>query len=172
MTATNSADHTPPQQAVQDRQWSPLRLSIGFNLSELVSSALSMTDTRVRHMAVRNVLNLIQAGCNDEQQWRDAIETLGELIAVHPDAHKESGTWYDGAPSILALAAANEAATVAMFKLNPSLHSQDEIDGRTYKAFKYLLRGLAQQPDKAMSGLKWLERLLGLQPPAESTKAS
>jgi len=145
------------------RQWSPLLLTTGFYLSELVSTALLVCDTKVRHMAVRNVLNLLQAGCEDEHQWQDAIETLSELLREHPDAHKESGTWYDGAPSILALAAAKEAATVAKFKLYPSLFSEGEINGRTFKVFKYVLRAMAQQPNTAMSGLKWVERVIDLQ---------
>jgi hypothetical protein len=141
------------------RQWSPLRLSTGFYLHEMVSSALLVTDTRVRHMTVRNVLNLLQAGCEDEHQWRDAIETLGELIREHPDVHKQSGTWYDGAPSILALAAAQEAAIVARLRLYPSLHSEDEIAGHTYKVFKYVLRALLQDPKHAMSALKIIDRV-------------
>jgi hypothetical protein len=162
MTTQNSEECAQREQEVRARQWQSLRLSVGFNLTELVSSALSVTDTRVRHLAVRNVLNLLEAGCDDEHQWRDAIEILSELLRDHPDAHKESGTWHDGASSILALAAAKEAATLALYKLYPSVYRQDEIDGLTYRVFKYVLRALAQRPDKAMSGLAWIERLIHL----------
>lgn len=164
MTPQEPAEREQHKQDARDRQWSPLRLSLAFNLSEIVTTALSVTDTKVRQMAVRNVLNLLQAGCDDEHQWQDAIDTLVELLRAHPDALKESGTWYDGAPSILALAAAQEAATVAMFKLHPSLYSEGEIAAHTYKVLKYVLRALAQQPDTATSGLKWVERVINLQP--------
>ena len=164
MTSKKPDEDKPREQDATARQWTPLCLSVGFSLSEMVGPALSMTDSKVRHMAVRNVLNLLQAGCEDEHQWRDAIDTLCQLLREHPDALKESGTWYDGAPSILALAAAKEAATVAMYKLHPSLHDDAEIDGTVYKVLKYVLRALAQQPTTAMSGLKWVERVINLQP--------
>lgn len=164
MTSINPGEHKERESDAHVRQWSSLRLSVGFYLTEMVATALSICDTKTRSMVVQNVLDLFQAGCEDEHQWQNAIETLGELLREHPDAYRESGTWYDGAPSILALAAAQEAAVVAKFKLYPSLHTEDEIDACAYKVFKYVLRALAQKPDTAMSGLKWVERVANLQP--------
>lgn len=164
MTSITPGERKQRDQDADARQWLPLHLSLGFSLSEMVTTALSLTDTKTRRMGVGNVLDLLQAGCEDEHQWQKAIETLGKLLREHPDAYRESGTWYDGAPSLLALAAAQEAAVVAKFKLYPSLHTEDEIDACAYKVFKYVLRALAQQPDTAMCGLQWVERVANLQP--------
>lgn len=153
------------QERVQDprqREWTPLLLSIGFSLSDLVGFALQIDNTRVAKMVIRNVQTLLASGCEDEHQWRDAMETLDELIRAHPDRHQESGTWIAGAPTILALGAAREAARAALYRLYPSLHTDGEIEGTAFKAFKYLLRAWAQDPKTSPNGLEWVERALNL----------
>lgn len=149
------------------RQWSPLLLSIGFSLSDLLYFALQIDNSRIAHMAIRNVQTLLASGCEDEHQWRDAIDAIDELVTAHPDQHKESGTWLSGAPTILALGAAREVALTAKYKLYPSIYNNGEIYGSAFKAFKYLLRAWAQDPKTSPQGLEWLEHALGLRYPTE-----
>jgi hypothetical protein len=156
---------TQPTQESRERDWTAMHLGIGFFMSDMVRNVLPMADTKVRQMAVRNVLNLIIAGCTSEHDWRDAIDTLGELLRAHPDAHLESGTWYNGSPSILCLAAAQQAAVVSMQRLYPTLHSEDEIRGHSFKLFKYVLRAHAKSHANP-EDLNWLELALSL-PPAK-----
>lgn len=146
----------------RQREWTPLLLSIGFSLSDLVAFALEIDNSRIAHLAIRNVQNLLASGCEDEHQWRDASETLGELIKGHPDITNYSGSWYDGKPTVLALTAAREVAEAAKMRLYPSLHENGEIEGTAFKAFKYLLRAWSQDPKSGSQGIKWVERTLNL----------
>jgi hypothetical protein len=146
----------------QLRQWTPLLLSTGFSLSDLVDFALQIDNTRVAKMAIRNVSTLLAAGCEEERQWRDAIDTLGELLRGHPDITNYSGSTYDGAPTVLALASAQQVAQSALYRLYPSLHNNGEIEGSAFKAFKYLLRAWAQDPKAGATGIEWVERALNL----------
>lgn len=146
----------------RSRQWTPLLFSTGFRLSDLVEFAHQIDNTRVARLAIRNVSTLLEAGCEDEHQWRDAAETLGELITGHPDITNYSGSWYSGKPTVLALCAAREVAEAAMMRLYPSLHEDAVINGTVFKAFKYLLRAWAQDPKAGPKGMEWLERSLNL----------
>lgn len=146
------------------RQWGALRLTTGFYLVDMVRSVLQFADTDERKQAIEKVITLLDSGCTEEQQWYLAAEALGDLLSAHPDRYKESGTWYDGEPSILALATAYEAAMASKFRLYPSLHSEGQIDGRIYKVFKYVLRAMMQKPETAVTALQWVERHVDLMP--------
>lgn len=140
--------------------WSPLLLSTGFHLEDLVRTALTMCDTPVQRLAVQNVLRLLEAGCTDEHEFRDAIAALSELCRTHPERNQSSGGWYSGPASLLAMGVAQEAATSARCSLYPSIHTNGEIEGSAFKAFKYLLDAMAQSQNQAMPGLKWLSGAL------------
>lgn len=146
----------------QARQWSPLLLSTGFSLSDLVEFAHRIDNSRVAKMAIRNVSTLLAAGCEDEHQWRDAMDTLDEILHGNPDITGYSGSWYDGKPTILAVAAAREVALSAKYRLYPSLHKDGEIEGTAFKAFKYLLRAWAQDPKEGPKGIEWLYQVINL----------
>lgn len=160
----SSSPRTQDEKDALSRPWGAVRLTTGFYMSELVRSVLQFADTEERRTAIQTVCDLLDDGCADEQKWRSAIQKLGGLCQAHPDAYKESGTWYDGDSCILALATAKETARAAMYKLYPTLHSDGEIEGVVYKAFKYLLRAMAQKAETAATCLKWVERELDLMP--------
>ena len=130
-------------------QFATTFLSTGFYLGDVVQTVLQFADTDERRAAVVYVQGLLQDRCSDEHVWRDAIEVLGRLLDAHPDAFKESGTWYDGDSSILALALTREAAYFAMRKPFPSIHSQDDIAGGAFKVLKYFFRAMAQKPENS-----------------------
>jgi hypothetical protein len=140
------------------RNWAAVRISTGFFMVSAMELAIGMCDTRVGTMAVRNVRNLLQAGCKSEHDWQDAIDTLAELCRGHESAHRSSGGWHDGPPALLAMAAAMEAGIGAKWKLFPTLHGADDIEGRDYKVVKYLMRAAAQEPTKATQFLQWLDQ--------------
>lgn len=147
---------------LRKRLWSPLLLSVGFSLSELIDFALQIDNTKVGKAAIRHVSTLLTDGCEDEHQWRDAIYTLGEILHGHPDISNYSGTWYEGKPTVMAIASAQAVAITAVYKLYPSLYENGEIEGSTFKALKYLLRAWAQVPNACRNEIKWLERVLNL----------
>lgn len=154
---------TQLEKEAQARNWGTVRLSTGFYLTDMVRSALQFCDCDERCIAISRVVELLEAGSTDETKWRFAINELAGLLQAHPDAHKESGTWYDGATSILALAVAKEAACHALYKLYPRTYYRGEAEGAAYKVFKYLLRALMQKPETAAEGLKWVERNVNIQ---------
>lgn len=149
---------TPAEKEAQARNWGAMRLTTGFYMTDMLRSVLQFADTDERCIAMSRVVDLLEAGSTDETKWRFAINELAGLLQAHPDAHKESGTWYDGEPSILALAVAKEAACHALYKRFPSLYNRGEAEGAAYKVFKYVLRALMQKPETAAEGLKWVER--------------
>lgn len=149
---------TQTEKEAQARNWGAMRLTTGFYMTDMLRSVLQFADTDERCIAMSRVVDLLEAGCTDETQWRFAINELAGLLQSHPDAHKESGTWYDGESSIVALAAAMEAARHALCKLYPRVYYRGEAEGAAYKVFKYVLRALMQTPETAAEGLKWVER--------------
>ena len=153
---------TQAEKEAQARNWGALKLTTGFYMTDMVRSVLQCADTDERGQAISRVVELLEAGCSDEQQWRHSINELCGLLRAHPDAHKESGTWYDGEPSILALAVAMEAASHALYKLYPRGYTRGEAYGSAYKVLKYLIRALMQKPETAATGLQWVERQLNL----------
>ena len=153
---------TQAEKEAQARNWGALKLTTGFYMTDMVRSVLQCADTDERGQAISRVVELLEAGCSDEQQWRHSINELCGLLRAHPDAHKESGTWYYGEPSILALAVAMEAASHALYKLYPRVYTRGEAYGSAYKVLKYLIRALMQKPETAATGLQWVERQLNL----------
>ncbi len=152
----------PSEKQAHTRNWGTVQLSTGFYMTDMVRSVVQFADTEERVQAIQRVIELLESGFADAQKWRQIIFDLCDLLQVHPDAHKRSGTWYDGAPSILALAVAKEAACHALYKRYPSLYQGGEAEGAAYKVFKYLLRALMQNPETAADGLKWVERSVNL----------
>ncbi|MBA3857256.1 MAG: hypothetical protein C0507_10150 [Cyanobacteria bacterium PR.3.49] len=146
------------EKQAQARNWGAVRLTSGFYMTDMVRSVLPVVDTEVRALAIQRVIDLLESGCADEHQWRHSIDELCGLLREHPDAHKESGTWYDGDPTILALATAKEAASHALYKLYPTLYCRGEAEGASYKVLKYMIRAMMQNPQTAASCLKWVER--------------
>jgi hypothetical protein len=138
--------------------WGAARLATGFYMTDMVRSVLRLVDTEERALAIQAVIDLLESGCADEQEWRHVINELYRLLRAHPDAHKESGTWYDGDPTILALATAKEAASHALYKLYPTLYCRGEAEGAAYKVLKYVIRAMMQNPETAVSCLKLVER--------------
>ncbi len=149
---------TQKEKEAQARNWGAVRLTTGFYMTDMVRSVLQFADTEERGLAISRVVEMLETGCSDEHQWRHAIDELCVLLRAHPDAHKESGTWYSGDPTILALAVAKEASCHALYKLYPSLYCRGEAESAAYKVFKYLLRALMQDPKTAADGLQWVER--------------
>ena len=150
------------EKEAQARNWGALALTTGFYMTDMIRSVIKFADTEERSVAMQRVIELMEVGCADEHQWRYAINELHTLLVAHPDAHKESGTWYDGDSTILALAAAKEAACHALYKLHPRLYYRGEKDGAAYKVLKYVLRALMQHPETAGDCLKWVERSINL----------
>lgn len=151
------------EKQAQARNWGTVLLSTGFYMTDMVRSVLQFADTEERGLAISRVVELLEAGCPDEHQWRHSIDELCGLLQAHPDRHKESGTWYDGAPSILALAVAKEAASHALYKLYPTVYCRGEAEFAAYKVLKYLIRAFMQDPKTAADGLKWVERNINIQ---------
>lgn len=150
------------EKQAQARNWGTVLLSTGFYMTDMVRSVLQFADTQERGLAIQRVVELLEAGCSDEHQWRHSIDQLCGLLRAHPESYKESGTWYDGDPSILALAVAKEAASHALCKLYPTLYYRGEAEGAAYKVLKYLIRALMQDPKTAADGLKWVERNINI----------
>ena len=155
---------TRTEREAQERNWGAVRLTTGFYMTDMVRSSLQFCDSDERTIAVSRVIELLEAGSTDETKWRFAINELAGLLQAHPDAYQESGTWYNGAPSILALAVAKEAACHALCKLFPTVYYRGEAEGTAYKVLKYLIRALMQRPETAAEGLKWVERNINMMP--------
>lgn len=153
---------TQLEKEAQARNWGPLLLTTGFYMTDMIRSVLQFADTDERCIAMSRVVDLLESGCADEAKWRFAINELQGLLTAHPDAHKESGTWYDGDSTILALAVAKESACYALFKLFPRVYVRGEEHGAAYKVFKYTIRALMQKPETAVEALKWVERSIDL----------
>lgn len=143
-----------------------MRLSTGFYFQDLIRSVLVFADTPESVVCIERVINLFETDCRNAGQWQDASEMLGKLCYAHPDAYKESGTWLDGAPSLMAMGAAMEAASCVSHELCWGEDNKDGIArGKAFKAFKYVLRAFRDAgPDKAQSCLTWLERSLEIPP--------
>lgn len=146
----------------QRLQWATFSLSSGFYLGDVVRTAVNFAETMPQRDAIAKVGELMDSGCRDERQWKAVIEELGRLCQVHPDACKESGTWHDGAASILGLALAYEAARFMVCKLYPTLYPEHEADSHAHRVFVYLLRAMAEKPESAANCLKWVERVTNL----------
>lgn len=108
---------TQLEKEAQARNWGALPLTTGFYMTDMIRSVLQFADTDERCIAMSRVVDLLESGSTDETKWRFAINELQGLLTAHPDAHKESGTWYDGDSTILALAVAKEAACHALYML-------------------------------------------------------
>lgn len=150
------------EKEAQARNWGALGLTTGFYMTDMVRSVLQFADTDERGQAISRVVEMLESGCSDEQQWRHSINELCGLLRAHPDAHKESGTWYDGDSTILALAVAMEAASQALYKLFPRVYVRGEAYGAGFKVLKYYMRAMMQKPETAAVALKWVERNINL----------
>ncbi len=159
---SNPAENNDEARETRIRNWASVPLTTGYYLTELVDKALSLCDSRVSTMAVRNVSKLLEAGCKDEHEWRNASDTLYELCSTHPDREQSSGGWLHGPAPMLAMAAAMEVAHVARYRLHPTVFCRGEADGANFKAFKYLLQAFAQAPDKAGPYMAWIERMFDM----------
>jgi hypothetical protein len=155
---------TKEQLEIKDQrlQWATFSLSSGFFLGDVVRTAVNFAETEEQRVAIEKVCELMASGCRDEREWNAVIAELGQLCKEHPDSYKESGTWHDGAPSILGLALAYEAARFVVCKLYPGLHFEHEAEFHAYRVFVYLLRAMAEKPESAANCLKWVERVTNL----------
>jgi hypothetical protein len=153
---------TQLEKEAQARNWGALPLTTGFYMTDMIRSVLQFADTDERCIAMSRVVDLLESGSTDETKWRFAINELQGLLTAHPDAHKESGTWYDGDSTILALAVAKEAACHALYMLFPRSYYRGEERGAAYKVLKYTIRALMQKPETAVDALKWVERSINL----------
>lgn len=146
------------------RQWATLRLTGGFNLIDVVHSAISLADSRPAEEAIRNIHEMMNAGCDDEAKWDSMIGRVAELCRTHPDALQESGTWYNGGPGMLALALTLETSRVVSFNLRRG-DEAEEVSYRVYRVFRYLLRAMAQVPAFSSSCLTWVDNVTNYCPP-------
>lgn len=153
---------TQAEKEAQARNWGALSLTTGFYMTDMLRAVLQFADNDERGHAISRVVELLESGCASEQEWRHSINELCGLLRAHPDAHKESGTWYDGDSTILALAAAMEAASHALYKLFPRVYVRGEAYGADFKVLKYYMRAMMQHPETAGAALKWMERNINL----------